>query len=84
MGSYSGLRTFEIRVKGRRLVRTNQLVEAQWAVRAAAQAGEGAEIVDGVTGEVIERHPPQRNRSGEPDIAADSAHSELGVPPKGS
>jgi hypothetical protein len=24
------------------------------------------------------------DRSGEPDIAADSAHSELGVPPKGS
>jgi uncharacterized protein YbjT (DUF2867 family) len=23
------------------------------------------------------------DRSGEPDIAADSAHSELGVPPKG-
>lgn len=61
MGSYSSLRTFEIRVNGRRLVRTNQLVEAQWAVRAAAQAGEGAEIVDGVTGEVIERHPPQRS-----------------------
>ena len=58
MGSYSALRTFEIRVNGRRLVRTNQLVEAQWAVRAAAQAGEGAEIVDGLTGEVIERHPP--------------------------
>jgi hypothetical protein len=61
LGIYSDLRTFEIRVKGRRLVRTNQLVEAQWAVRAAAQAGEGAEIVDGVTGEVIERHPPQRS-----------------------
>ena len=61
MGSFSPLRTFEIRVKGRRLVRTNQLVEAQWAVRAAAQAGEGAEIVDGVTDEVIERHPPQRS-----------------------
>jgi hypothetical protein len=26
-----------------------------------AQAGEGAEIVDGVTGEVIERLPPQRS-----------------------
>ena len=61
MGSYSALRTFEIRVRDRRLVRTNQLVEAQWAARAAAQAGEGAEIVDGVTGEVIERHPPQRS-----------------------
>jgi hypothetical protein len=61
LGSYSSLRTFEIGVNGRRLVRTNQLVEAQWAVRAAAQAGEGAEIVDGVTGEVIERHPPQRS-----------------------
>ena len=32
MGSYSALRIFEIRVKGRRLVRTNQFVEAQWAV----------------------------------------------------
>jgi hypothetical protein len=51
--------TFEIRVKGRRLVRTTDLVEAQWAVRAAAKAGEGAEIVDGLTGQVIERHPPQ-------------------------
>jgi hypothetical protein len=51
--------TFEIRVKGRRLVRTTDLVEAQWAVRAAAKAGEGAEIVDGLTGQVIESHPPQ-------------------------
>jgi len=54
-------RTFVIRVKGRRLVRTNQLVEAQWAARAAALAGEGAEIVDDVTGEVIEWHPPRRS-----------------------
>ena len=61
IGGSSAPRIFEIRVKGRRLVRTNQLVEAQWAVRAAAQAGEGAEIVDGVTGEVIERRPPQRS-----------------------
>jgi hypothetical protein len=52
---------FEIRVRGRRLVRTTELVEAQWAVRAAAEAGEGAEIVDGLTGQVIERHPPQRS-----------------------
>jgi hypothetical protein len=59
IGRHSAPRTFEIRVKGRRLVRTTQLVEAQWAVRAAAQAGEGAEIVDGLTGQVIERHPPQ-------------------------
>jgi hypothetical protein len=44
----------------RRGVRTTELVEAQWAVRAAAEAGEGAEIVDGPTGQVIERHPPQR------------------------
>lgn len=51
--------TFEIRVKGRRLVRTTDLVEAQWAVRAAAKAGEGAEIVDSLTGQVIESHPPQ-------------------------
>jgi hypothetical protein len=48
-----------IRVNGRQLVRTSQLVEAQWAVRAAAQAGQGAEIVDDETGQVIERHPPQ-------------------------
>jgi hypothetical protein len=54
---------FEIRVRGRRLVRTTELVEAQWAVRAAAEAGEGAEIVDGLTGQVIERHPPQRSES---------------------
>jgi hypothetical protein len=60
-GRYSAPRIFEVRVKGRRLVRTNQLVDALWAARAAAQAGEGAEIVDGVTGEVIEQHPPQRS-----------------------
>jgi hypothetical protein len=52
-------RTFEIRVKDRRLVWTNQLAEARWAARAAARAGEGAEIVDSVTGQVIERLPPQ-------------------------
>ena len=51
-------RTFEIRVNGRRLVRTNQLTEAQWAARAAAQAGEGAEIVDAETGRLVERYPP--------------------------
>jgi hypothetical protein len=51
-------RTFEIRVNGRRLVRTNQLTEAQWAARAAAQAGKGAEIVDAETGRLIERYPP--------------------------
>jgi hypothetical protein len=56
------LRSFVIRVKGRQLVRTSQLVEAQWAAQAAAQAGEGAEIVDGETGQVIERHPPQTGR----------------------
>jgi len=33
-------------VQGRRLVSTDELIDAQWAVRAAAQAGEGAEIVD--------------------------------------
>jgi hypothetical protein len=51
------LRTFEIRVKGRRLVTTNELTEARWILKAAAQAGEGAELVDAVTGQVIERHP---------------------------
>jgi len=61
IGRSSADRTFEIRVKGRRLVRTTELSEAQWAVRAAAKAGEGAEIVDGLTGQVIERLPPQRN-----------------------
>jgi hypothetical protein len=60
IGRHSTPRTFEIRVKGRRLVRTTELVEAQWAVRAAAEAGEGADIVDGLTGQIIERHPPQR------------------------
>jgi hypothetical protein len=45
IGRHSAVPTFEIRVKGRRLVRTTELVEAQSAVRAAAQAGEGAEIV---------------------------------------
>jgi hypothetical protein len=44
---------FEVRVQGRRLVSTDQLVEAQWAARAAAQAGEGAEIVDRETGHII-------------------------------
>jgi hypothetical protein len=57
---------FEIRVQGRRLVSTHLLVEAQWAVRATAQAGKGAEIVDRETGQVIERHSPQA-RSGSPD-----------------
>ena len=52
-------RIFAVRVKGQALVRTSQLVDAQWAVRAAAQAGEGAEIVDDTTGEVIEQHPPR-------------------------
>jgi hypothetical protein len=52
-------RIFVVRVKGQALVRTNQLVDAQWAVRAAAQAGEGAEIVDDTTDEVIEQHPPR-------------------------
>ena len=51
---------YEIRVKGRRLVQTIQLADAQWAVRAAAEAGEGAKIVDADTGKVIERHPPRR------------------------
>jgi hypothetical protein len=55
-------RTSVIRVNGRQLVRTSQLVEAQWAARAVAQAGEGAEIVDDETGQVIERHPPQTTR----------------------
>jgi hypothetical protein len=45
----NGVRYLVIRVNGRQLVRTSQLVEAQWAARAAAQAGEGAEIVDGET-----------------------------------
>ena len=50
------------------LVSTNELVDAQRAVRAAAQAGEGAEIVDRETGQVIERHAPRRRaRSGSPD-----------------
>ena len=53
-------RTFEIRVNGRRLVRTNQLAEARWAARAAAQAGEGAEIVDAETGRLVERYPPPK------------------------
>ena len=56
-----------VRVEGRRLVSTTLLTEAQWAVRAAAQAGEGAEIVDRETGQVIERHPPRpRAHSGSP------------------
>jgi hypothetical protein len=58
----NGVRYLVIRVNGRQLVRTSQLAEAQWAARAAAQAGEGAEIVDGETGQVIERHPPQNTR----------------------
>jgi hypothetical protein len=55
----NGVGYLAIRVNGRQLVRTSQLVEAQWA---AAQAGEGAEIVDGETGQVIEQHPPQTTR----------------------
>lgn len=51
---------YEIRLKGRRLVQTTQLADAQRAVRAAAEAGEGAKIVDADTGQVIERHPPRR------------------------
>ena len=50
---------YEICVKGRRLVRTNQLADARWAARAAAEAGDGAEIVDAATGQVIERLPPR-------------------------
>jgi hypothetical protein len=37
---------FEIQVRGRRLVTTDRLDEAQWAALAAARAGEGAKIVD--------------------------------------
>jgi len=51
---------YEVRVKGRRLVRTTQLIDAQWAVRAAAEAGEGAKIVDAATGQIIEQLPPRR------------------------
>ena len=51
---------FEIRVQGRRLVTTTLLEDAKWAARAAAQAGEGAKIVNRDTGEVIERHPPRQ------------------------
>jgi hypothetical protein len=58
---------FEIRVQGRRLVTTTLLEEARWAARAAAGAGEGAQIVNRDTGEVIERHPPRQTRSGSPD-----------------
>jgi hypothetical protein len=53
-----------IRVNGRQLVRTSQLVEAQWAMRAAAQAGQGAEIVDDEMGQVIERHAPATDYCG--------------------
>jgi hypothetical protein len=60
MGRASAQRTFIIRVKGRQLVRTTELIEARRSARAAAQAGEEAEIVDDATGEVIERHPPRR------------------------
>jgi hypothetical protein len=59
---------FEVCVQGRRLISTNELVDAQWAARAAAQAGEGAEIVDRDTGQVVERHSPRRQaRSGSPE-----------------
>ena len=50
---------YEVRVKGRSLVRTTRLSDAQWAVRAAAEAGEGAELVDVVNGQVIEQYPPR-------------------------
>jgi hypothetical protein len=59
IGQHSAVSIFEICARGRHLLRTTDLVEAQWAVRAAAKAGEGAEIVDGLTGRVIERYPPQ-------------------------
>jgi hypothetical protein len=49
--------TFEVRVQGKPPVSSNQLIEAQWTARAAAEAGLDAEIIDGVTGQVIERHP---------------------------
>jgi hypothetical protein len=49
---------YEIRVRGRRLVSTKVLEDAKWAARAAAQAGEGAKVVNRETGEVIERYPP--------------------------
>jgi hypothetical protein len=49
---------FEIRVQGRRLVSTKVLEEAKWAARAAAQAGEGAKIVNRDAGKVIKRYPP--------------------------
>jgi hypothetical protein len=54
--SDSDRRTFEIRVKGRRLLTTHELAGARWILAAAAQAGEGAELVDAITGQVIERH----------------------------
>ena len=61
IGRPSAVPMFEIRVKGRRLVRTSELIEAQSAARAAAKAGEGAEIVDALSGQVIESHPPHRS-----------------------
>jgi hypothetical protein len=61
IGRPGAVPTFEIRVKGRRLVRTSELIEAQSAARAAAKAGEGAEIVEALLGQVIESHPPHRS-----------------------
>jgi hypothetical protein len=58
---------FEIRVQGRRLVSTKLLEEAKWLARAAAEAGDEAEVVNRETGVVIERFPPSDARSGTPD-----------------
>jgi hypothetical protein len=59
---------FEIRVRGRRLVSTDRLDEAQLAAHAAARAGEGAKIVNQDTGEVIERLPSRgQTRPRSPD-----------------
>jgi hypothetical protein len=60
IGRDSARRIFVIRVKEKAAVRITELIEALRLARAAVQAGEGAEIVDDATGEVIEQHPPGR------------------------
>jgi hypothetical protein len=52
------VRSLVIRVNGRQLERAS-LSRPNGLCGPAAQAGQGAEIVDDETGQVIERHPPQ-------------------------
>src|SRR5690242_18873172 len=60
----------ETRGKARPPVRTTVLTDAQRAVRAAAEAGEGAELVDGSTGQVIKSTPHAASNANRVELLA--------------